>query len=69
MKAIKIIKIDTCSSCPFRILEDGGIGGSYSYCNKTNKDLTNFDHADQNTTDGKRDFPEWCPLEAYFEKR
>jgi hypothetical protein len=67
MKSLRIIKLNCCQECPFRYW-DWRIGGGYHYCEKTRQDLTEFLYPkDKNTIDAKRDFPEWCPLEVYFE--
>jgi tRNA(His) 5'-end guanylyltransferase len=67
MKAIRIIKIDACSCCMFRSFSDGLVG-SYYFCEKMRKDLTEFDHPCKKSLDKKRDFPFWCPLEILVEK-
>jgi hypothetical protein len=67
MKSLRIIKVDCCQGCPFCCCDETSFNFDY-YCKKEFKDLNEFLALDENTIDAKRDFPEWCPLEVYFER-
>lgn len=69
MKAIRLIKIDNCQSCPYHKLSESPIV-SYCYCGKYKKELTDFLQEQLNAYCEKefRYFPKWCELEVGFKK-